>query len=201
MVVSGGAISSIGLGDGTGSFQPEKISGARVCCQTGAADFNRDGNPDLIAANGTNLSLFLGNGDGTFQFPNIPNSPTGTAYNALAAADLNDDGIPDVVAVNNALGGPLSVMLGNGDGTFANPVNYPVGDCPESVAIGDLNQDGHIDLVIALRSGRVVVLLGNGDGTFQPAINFGSAFPPGTNGGANVVLPLPMSMATGFPTS
>jgi hypothetical protein len=184
LVITGGDIGSIALGNGTGSFQPRYIIGASgVCCQTAAADFNRDGNPDVIAANGTNtasLVLFLGNGDGTFQTSLVPGAPDGTA---VAVADFNGDGIPDVVVVGDPAGGP-AVLLGNGDGTFAPAVYYTAPGCPQSVATGDINQDGRVDLVVGVGSGRVAVLLGNGDGTFQPAIPFGSALSTGSGCGA-----------------
>jgi hypothetical protein len=202
LIVTGAGSNSlaIALGDGTGNFQfqfiPSGISG-----QITTDDFNRDGKPDFIVFDGVGPGMwaFLGNGDGTFQTPFLINAPSGHALTGLISADLNGDGIPDVVILNNALGGPLSVMLGNGDGTFANPVNYVVGDFPESVAVGDLNQDGHVDLVVALISGRVVVLLGNGDGTFQPAINFGSGLPPGFAGGGLVAVAVADLNGDGYP--
>jgi hypothetical protein len=200
LIVTGDGI-AIGLGDGTGNFQFQFIMNAPDCCQIVTADFNRDGKPDFIVLEpGGGLFLSLGNGDGTFQ-PSVMlnNAPGGHALTGLLAADVNGDGIPDLVVVNNAVGGPLSVMLGNGDGTFANPVSYAVGDFPTSVAMGDLNHDGHADLVVALISGRVVVLLGNGDGTFQPAINFGSGFPPGFAGGGLVGVAVADLNGDGYP--
>lgn len=145
-----------------------------------AGDFNRDGNQDLAVTNeGTdnNLSLLLGNGNGTFQ-PRM-NFSLGTAqvpYH-LAAGDFNADGKLDI-ATANFNSDNLSVLLGNGNGTFGTAVNYPVATRPGSVALGDFNSDGKVDLA-AGNSGvfagdyNVAVMLGNGDGTFQARVNFG----------------------------
>src|SRR4051812_14443734 len=57
------------------------------------ADFNRDGRPDLAAANsGDNtVSVLLGNGDGTFQAART--SATGLGPQSVQSADLNGDGM------------------------------------------------------------------------------------------------------------
>jgi FG-GAP-like repeat len=41
------------------------------------------------------VSVFLGNGDGTFQ-PELTHSSGGSWANAIAVADLNGDGRPDI---------------------------------------------------------------------------------------------------------
>ena len=80
-------------------------------------DFNGDGKPDLVVANGTsnNASVLLGNGDGTFQ--QAVNYATGTNPNWVALADLTATGrwiSPSPIWASST----ISVLLGNGDGTF-----------------------------------------------------------------------------------
>jgi hypothetical protein len=82
-------------------------------------DFNGDGKADLAVTNFTsgNVSVLLGNGDGTFK-PSV-NFAVGINPSSVAIGDFNGDGKADLVVANTANGqGNLSVLLGNGDGTF-----------------------------------------------------------------------------------
>ena len=74
------------------------------------ADVNRDGKPDLVVAEDGDsaVSVFAGNGNGTFQ-PRQTFAVAGGAT-ALAVADVNADGVPDVVVTNRA--NTVSVLLG-----------------------------------------------------------------------------------------
>ena len=85
-------------------------SGCAVSVVVG--DFNRDGKPDLAVANynSTNVSVLLGNGDGTFESA-ISFSVGGyPAYSpeSLAIADFDRDGRPDLAV---AICGGVSVLL------------------------------------------------------------------------------------------
>ena len=137
-------------------------------------DFNGDGKVDLAVVNAgsDNVSVFLSNGDGTFQAAvnyNVASQPL-----SIAVGDFNGDGKLDLAVVNN-LSDSVSVLLGNGDGTFQQAMISGVGSTPTSVAVGDFNGDGKLDLVVVNNlSASVSVLLGNGDGTFQAAVNYGA---------------------------
>jgi hypothetical protein len=134
-------------------------------------DFNGDGKSDIAAANGTaNVSVFLGNGDGTFQ--PVMNYPAGSYSSAVAVGDFNGDGKTDL-AVTDFMLGKVVLLLGNGDGTFSAGGSYDCGAFGFSIVVGDFNQDGKADLAIGHTQGVLGVLLGNGDGTFQPAAFFG----------------------------
>jgi hypothetical protein len=139
-----------------------------------AADFNGDGRLDLATANtGSNdISVLLGNGDGTFQPQQLYAAGNGPV--ALVAGDFNGDGRLDL-AVAHFLDNMVSVLLGNGDGTFQPAVEYAAGNEPFALVAGDFNGDGKLDLAVldggdANGNGTgVSMLLGNGDGTFRPA--------------------------------
>jgi hypothetical protein len=158
------------LGVGNGAFTNE--AAYNVGAHPGAVavgDFNRDGTNDLVVAAGANVTVLLGNGDGTFQ------TPTRLDWAKLDAVvgDFNGDGKADLAAcsLNNTT--TIGVMLGNGDGTFQSAPHYAVGSNPKSLAIGDLNGDGKPELVVANNGANIVsVLLNNGDGTFNAKTNY-----------------------------
>jgi Bacterial Ig-like domain (group 3)/FG-GAP-like repeat/HYDIN/CFA65/VesB-like, Ig-like domain/Abnormal spindle-like microcephaly-assoc'd, ASPM-SPD-2-Hydin len=143
-------------------------------------DFNGDHIPDLAVANfGSNdVSVLIGNGDGTFQAP--VSYAAGPEPGVVAVGDFNGDGKLDIAAgnTNNFMpGGSVSILLGNGDGTFQAAVNYS-SSSPYDMAVGDLNGDGKLDIVVANHGAQVSVLLGNGDGTFQAAVNYAAGSNP-----------------------
>jgi hypothetical protein len=137
-------------------------------------DFNGDGKLDLAVANegSNNVSILLGNGDGTFQA--AVDYGAGSNPSSVAVGDFRSDGKLDLVVANDGSSN-VSILLGNGDGSFQAAVNYGVGSAPTAVAVGDFNGDGKLDLAVANElSNNVSILLGNGDGTFQAAVNYGA---------------------------
>jgi len=134
-------------------------------------DFNGDGNLDLVTANlGTNtISVFPGNGDGTFQRDTLYDG--GGGYCAfLDIGDLNNDGHLDFVAAHWAQD-TVAVFLNRGDGSFFPGTPYKVDLGCYGVTLCDADRDGDLDVVTANYRARSISLLkGNGDGTFQAAV-------------------------------
>jgi hypothetical protein len=171
---------SVLLNNGDGTFQPKQDYpvGSRLYPDPmglAVGDFNGDGIPDLATADygSGEVSVLLGNGDGTFQ--PARNIPVGGGLTAIAVADFNGDGRADI-AVTSLYNHNVSILLGNGDGTFQSPQPCRVADNPKYLTVGDFNGDGVPDLAVLsfdpYPHGTVTVLLGNGDGTFREGAHF-----------------------------
>src|SRR5262249_48364099 len=138
------------------------------------------------------VSVFLGNGDGTFRA--LPEQfAVGMEPAALVVADFNRDGKLDLATADSG-SGDVSVLLGLGDGRFQETRRLTVGEAPTALAAGDFDRDGRPDLLVAHRgpagsdgqpTWEISALLGNGDGTFRPA------------GEAQPVLSTPVALVTG----
>jgi hypothetical protein len=182
VVVNGvGYESLVALGYGDGAFNAAGFLPDSQGFSVGAVagDFNGDGKLDVIVANsgysasgggqGSGVTVWLGNGDGTFTLATGSPISVGSNLSAIVAADFNGDGKLDL-AVTDSGDNAVIILLGNGDGTFRPPTTVPVGNDPDAIVAGDFNNDGKLDLAIANSADATVALiLGNGDGTFTQA--------------------------------
>jgi hypothetical protein len=119
-----------------------------------SGDFNNDGIADVAEAGSGRVSIWLGNGDGTFQNP--ASYAMGNSPYALASGDFNNDGNLDLVATGS---GTVWVLLGNGDGTFPSQTSL-VGSPISPPAVGEFNGDGNLDLAINTKSGELMIFYG-----------------------------------------
>lgn len=184
-----GAISVL-VSNGDGTFQPAKVTNlpSNTYSTLVTGDFNGDGKMDLAATTtigaSSTVSVFLGNGDGTFQSPintNLPLSAT-----PIAAGDFNDDDKTDLALPSfDDLHGKVSVQifLSKGDGTFTPGSQLDIAPSPATISgiqVGNFDKDGKLDLAVA-SSGTIYVFLGNGNGTFAGptayTVNFGDGVP------------------------
>ncbi len=122
------------LGDGRYA-NPDPSSTKSPSQMAVVADFTGNGLDDLAVLDGSNVEIFLNDGQGGFSGPMLVgagDNPTG-----LAVADVNGDGIPDLLIGNTF--GDLLVLLGNGDGTFRTPY---FADQSVALAVGPIGSDG-----------------------------------------------------------
>jgi hypothetical protein len=175
---------AIYMGNGTGSLTGPTVyavGNARSSYDNiVAADLTGNGVLDLVTANdydGT-ISVFFGNGDGTFQSQVVYN--IGTTSDWVTIADVNHDGKPDLLVAcysscPSGSDGGFNVLLNNGNGTFATPVFYGgLSKGVNGIAIADVNGDGKLDVATASDGtwSGASIFLGNGDGTFQAPVSY-----------------------------
>lgn len=122
----------------------------------GISDVNGDVRVDLVqqASNTSGVSLYLGDGRGSLLAPVM--CPLAAGNKTIALEDLNADGLTDV-AGTSADGTGLWVALGKGQGGWNPPRSYAPGAQVEWVKPVDLLGDARPELLVLLRSGRLLV--------------------------------------------
>ncbi|HTM04444.1 MAG TPA: FG-GAP-like repeat-containing protein [Vicinamibacterales bacterium] len=138
------------------------------------ADFNRDGNPDVIASsNGDDrVDVLLGDGRGGFA---APKSISLSAPLDVLAGDFTRDGIADFVVVARATSGgaaALRLFVGRGDGSFVASTQTTLPYNVVTIASGDIDGDDCLDIVASLGYPSVPelrVFFGDGTGGWRDA--------------------------------
>ncbi len=176
------------LGNGNGTFRSPVVSQGFTTAYFAmiVGDFNRDGLPDLVVADGeTTLQTAFGNGNGSFR-AGSPFTATAPFETALLSADITGDGKLDLIVPTDGGaavqfcpdGSPIYILPGNGDGTFGAGKIYSAGIIPSSAVINDFNGDGRPDIVtFNTFSNSFSVLLNLGSGKLAPAVSYKTGLP------------------------
>ena len=180
-VDEGSAFLDVLLSDADGGWQ-EQGSVAQFSYNNGfIGDFNEDGVADVVGIDPANspapLSLFLGNGDGTFGSGVVVDPGTTNTVYIFAAGDLNGDGLLDLlVSDESRTDYGWTPYLGAGNGTFVQGTPATLGSALWGLqlsGLSDIDGDGHLDYVgvqfwqSLVAGANLGYALGNGDGTFQ----------------------------------
>jgi hypothetical protein len=158
------------LGQGNGEFkQGTQYEYGDTPTSVALSDLNGDAKTDLVVTNGgpmsNAVSIWIGNGDGTFQSPTDYRSgrrPLGVSF-----ADFNNDRIRDLLVINGERDS-FSTFLGNGNATFQAGHDSGANAGPNYGLARDFNGDRRTDVAIVnLQSSDLSILFGRGDGTFE----------------------------------
>lgn len=158
------------LGSAGGTFRPGvQYEYGDTPTSVALKDLNRDGKPDLVVTNGgpmlSAVSVWIGNGDGTFRDPK--DYKTGRRPLGVSFADFNNDSLPDLLVINGE-GDSFTTLLGNGDATFQPGKDSGADASPNFGAAHDFDGDHIADVAIVnLQSTDLSILFGRGDGTFH----------------------------------
>ncbi|MGW2043727.1 transglycosylase family protein [Streptomyces sp. NPDC001858] len=175
------SLGTLRLYSGNGSsgvgFTREVGGGWAAMDKVAAADFNGDGDGDLVAANKTSgdLYLYIGNGDGGFRSTTeVGHGWTGVEQ--LAAGDFTGDGKADIVAVNKS-DASLNLYTGTGSGVaFTKQIGTGWGKMT-NLAAGDFNGDNRADLIGTQEdSGALLLYPGTSGGGVGSGIQIGTSF-------------------------
>ena len=174
-----------------GDFNNDGKSDLIQCCNASTQFVfragNGDGNLDLVAVAAQNpppppgsgysyLTIWLGNGDGTFQAAQTYN--TTQSPNTVMMGNFFSDGHPDIAVADSASVIDLFRNQGNGNFAFVKSVNMGGGPYTGmTVAAGDLNGTGVSDLAVMQLAGtnnginfaspqQLYVLWNDGQGNF-----------------------------------
>lgn len=163
-----------GIDAGAGVFKPHATYAVGICPRGVAIanpDLDGQNGPDLVTANNASddVSVLLGNGDGTFG--SATHYPTTTETDAdgnlvetdpsgVAVEDFDADGRQDV-AVSNDESDDVGVLTGDGSGGLDTVENFTVNNRPYDVVAADFDPPGKPDVITASLYGHGISVLWN----------------------------------------
>lgn len=134
----------------------------------GVADFDGDGDPDLVGTHGNGIDAELADNDGTGAFVAPRRLELTGGAEVVHVAHVDDDGAIDLVLGGTNL--QPAVWLGDGAGGFTSTPPLTLASIRDA-RTDDVNRDGRTDLVLVEGGGSagVQVWLQDATGTFPSA--------------------------------
>ena len=142
----------------------ERVELAGVGNVSSVADWDHDGDQDIIADGGT--VVFFNEGG---SLPKLQGGSARPQAQSVAVGDVNADGILDIVTADTS---GTRAYLGRADGTYVSVSESAEVAATNAPGLGDLDGDGRLDLVVSYTEpgGRIGVARNDGTGRFaQPA--------------------------------
>lgn len=166
---SNAALSTVAtlLGRGDGTFEPfRSVTTGQDLFSFAIADWDRDGNPDVLGASLTGEVQWLrGQGDGSLIARLPHENPKVGALTTIVPVELGPGQPPTAVAFGTSLS---RLQYRNGtSSSLQGPGSHSSGQLAVS---GDFDRDGHIDVLRAYYNLERApdIYFGSGDGTFVP---------------------------------
>jgi FG-GAP-like repeat len=162
---------SVFLNDGSGDFAAADTYFGSSVELVESADFDDDGDFDVVelAGAGESASVLLNDGEGNFGDPIGAGQTDGSNAYSLAVGRIGRGSSPDIVLGSNT---GIWVFLNDGDGEFAPSPHSPLrrGRAFGGLRVTDVDHDGRGDIVAGESSedgDRVAVFLSSRRGRFQ----------------------------------
>lgn len=140
-------------------FYPQKYGITDIEITNQGSDFNNDNIFDLcistpsVGGDSSEIMLYLGNGDGSFNQTRI-RQLKGQVYGNVVG-DYNLDNNLDIAFINGS-DKYMGIMYGDGNGTFLNELRFDIDEYPPGfIESYDFDLDGDKDIVVVTSKHRV----------------------------------------------
>jgi hypothetical protein len=159
-------------GDGTGKFKANStglVGNQDRDSSIAFADFNSDGNPDLVAGGAPGVTIYYGNGGsgGAMSWTSSGTGLPSGKFSGVNSTDFNKDGMPDIILSAYSSGSGVGVRayknVNNGTSWTSSSTGLNISGDFLDISYGDFDGDTNVDILTA----------GSYDDTYGIAIFYG----------------------------